>query len=40
MMKYVLVNLLQMARGRNPGIGQYQIAIEALRRADGAAART
>jgi proline dehydrogenase len=40
MMKYVLINLLQMAKGRNPGIGQYQIAIEALRRADAATTRS
>lgn len=40
MAKYVLVNLLQIARGRSPGIGQYEVAIDALRRADAAATRT
>ena len=40
MMKYVLVNLLQIAKGRSPGIGQYQAAIDELRRAEAAATRT
>jgi proline dehydrogenase len=32
MMNYVLINLLQSLRGRNPGIGQYEQAVTALRR--------
>jgi len=32
MMNYVLINLLQSLRGRNPGIGQYREAAVALRR--------
>jgi len=39
MMKYVLINLLQSLRGRNPGIGQYREAATALRRG-AAASRT